>query len=82
MPRTLDEAIAQLRKEPTLPVQAEIDGLTVELRCLDAPPAGDRSAAAVFEELGPWEGELYEQIHAIVSLARREGASRTPLLLP
>jgi hypothetical protein len=81
MPRTLDEAIAQLRKEPALPVQAEIDGLTVELRCLDAPTAGDRSVAAVFEELGPWEGESYEEIHAILSLAREEGARRTLLSL-
>lgn len=72
---TLDEAVAQLKKDPTHPVQAEVDGLTVELRAVENPKRS-KSAAELFAELGPWEGETTEELFEFFRKARREGGSR------
>lgn len=73
---TLDEAVAQLKKDPSHPVQAEVDGLTVELRAVEKP-ARSKSAADLFAELGPWEGESTEEMFAFFREARREGGQRS-----
>jgi len=75
MPTTLDEALAQLRTDPSHPVQVEVDGLTVELRVVAKPPR-TKSAADLFEEIGPWEGETTEELLAFLREARREGGQR------
>jgi hypothetical protein len=54
--KTLDEALQQLKREPGQPVRAMIEGLTVEVRVVPDLPVS-RSAAALFAEIGPWEGE-------------------------
>jgi hypothetical protein len=77
LPGTIEEAIVQLRRDPTRSVRAEVDGLTVELRRVDAEPEAGELAADVFREIGPWEGESYEEIRAILTEARREGARRS-----
>jgi hypothetical protein len=41
-----------------------------------APPESRAAALAVFEEVGPWEGECDEGIRARLEEARREGGSR------
>jgi hypothetical protein len=54
--RTLDEALQRLKREPGEPVRATVEGMTVEVRVVPDAPA-IRSAADVFAEIGPWEGE-------------------------
>lgn len=71
----LDEALAALKRDPTKPVRARVGDLTVELRAVPETRA-DRSAADLFEEIGPWEGETTEELLAFFDEARRMGASR------
>ncbi len=68
---TLEEAIKHLRRDPSRPIRARLDGLTVELRAVGTP--SKRSAAEAFDELGPWEGESTEEVLELLSQARREG---------
>ena len=56
MTKTIDEALKQLKREPGQPVRAMVEGLTVEVRVVPELPVS-RSAAALFAEIGPWEGE-------------------------
>ncbi len=77
LPGTLEEAIAQLRKDPIRPVRAEVDGLTVEVRRVETAPAAGSCAADVFREVGRWEGESDQEIRSILAEARREGAGRS-----
>lgn len=74
--KTLDEAIAQLERDPRNRVIASVRGLAIEIRALppgDEPPA--RTAREAFERLGPWEGETQEQIVNILREGRMAGAS-------
>lgn len=72
MTSTLDEAVAQLEKDPTHPVRARIGDMTVEVRPV-VEAAGDRSAADVFAALGPWAGETTDELLQLLSDARRRG---------
>ena len=78
LPGTLEEAIAQLRKDPMRPVRAEVDGLTVEVRRVETPPAAGTSAADVFREIGPWEGESDQEIRTILAGPVKVSASISP----
>lgn len=49
--------------------------MTVELRVIVKPPRG-KSAADLFAEIGPWEGESTEELIAFLRDARREGGQR------
>lgn len=73
---TLEEAVAQLKRDPTHPVRASVDGLTVEVRAVPEPE-GARSAADVFAGLGPWAGESTEEILRLLAEARRAGSQRS-----
>jgi hypothetical protein len=73
--KTLEEALQQLRGDPDHPVRARVEGMVVEVRVVAEPPPG-RSAADVFAEIGPWQGESTEEIMTFLAQARREGASR------
>lgn len=71
--KSLEEAIQRLRSDPLHPVEAIIDDLRVELR---VPPP--RSAADVFREIGPWEGESTDELWKRLEDERRRGGSGEP----
>jgi len=73
MVRGIEEAVAELRKHPEEPVTAEIDGLVLELRFQRRRTADD-----IFQEIGPWEGESYEELSDRLRRARKEGGSKEP----
>lgn len=73
MIKTIDEAVAELKRDPGHAVTAEVDGLVVEMRY-----KGRRSAADVFRELGPWKGESTEEMQAFFRESRRQGGSGEP----
>lgn len=73
---TLEEAVAQLKKDPGQPVRARVGDLTIEVRAIDERDAA-RSAAEVFAELGPWAGESTEEILQVLAEARRSGGRRS-----
>ena len=82
IPASLEDAVAELKRDPRRPVHARVDGLEVEIRVVEkstAPGAGlgDRMAAA-----GPWQGETEEEILAILREARRSGGSEEPPSMP
>lgn len=84
-PLPLDEAIKALKRDPTHPVRVRVDEhLTVEVRAVPgigresrALAAGEQSAADVFREIGPWEGETPDELLEFLAEARRRGGSRS-----
>ena len=72
---TIEEALELLKSDPTQPVRTRVGELTIEVRLVEEPP-DPRSAAAVFAELGPWEGETTEEILAMLAEGRRRGGQR------
>jgi hypothetical protein len=84
-PTTLEEAVAQLKRDPAHPIRLVVDGMEIELRRPAEPgvipgPAdqsnlGDRMAA-----VGPWQGESTEEIIQILREAR-QGSRKLPDLL-
>lgn len=73
MVRSLEEAIQRLQVDPTHPVEAMIGGLHVEMRVKEPP-----SAADLFREIGPWEGESTEELFERFAEERRRGGSGEP----
>ena len=71
--KDLREALDELRRNPARPVETEVDGLHIELR---GKPR--RSAADVFAEIGPWEGEAREELEHRLAAARSAGGSAEP----
>lgn len=74
--KSLEEAIQRLRGDPLHPVEAIVDDLRVGLR-VKAP----RSAADVFREIGPWEGESTDELWKRLEEERWRGASGEPRTL-
>lgn len=75
MAKTLDEALKRLKREPSEPVRATVEGMTVEVRVVPDLPTG-RSAVDRFAEVGPWEGETTEEMLKFLAEARRQGSQR------
>jgi hypothetical protein len=73
--KTIEEAVEELRRDPTRPVRTTIGGLTIEVRAV-SEPGSVKSAADTFAELGPWEGETTEELLAMFAEARRTGSRR------
>ena len=78
-PMTLDQAVAELRRDPLHSVHARVDGLEVELRVV---PADERSATAedVLGGAGPWLGETTEEILRVMQEFRRDDRREPPQL--
>ncbi len=68
MSKTLDEAVAQLERDPEHAVTAKVSGMVVELRF-----RGRRTAADIFKEVGPWEGETQQELTDLLKAGRRNG---------
>ncbi len=82
IPASLEEAVAELKRDPRRPVHARVDDLDVEIRVVEAPAQtgtglGDRMAAA-----GPWQGETEQEILDILRESRRTGSSEDPPSMP
>jgi hypothetical protein len=74
--RTIDEAVEQLKRDPTQPVRTRVGDLTIELRAV-SDATSPKTAAAAFAEIGPWEGETTEEVLAILAQARQSGGQRS-----
>jgi hypothetical protein len=71
--KSLEEVIEQLRRDPAHPAEAELGGLRLEVRVKP-----QRSAADIFREIGPWEGESTEELMRLLAEARRSGGAKDP----
>ena len=76
---TLDEAVAELRRDPLHSVHARVDGLDVELRVVSAD---ERPAMAedMLSGAGPWLGETTEEILRAMQEFRRGDRREPPRL--
>lgn len=78
-PNTIEEAVAQLRRDPTHAVRARVDKMDVELRAMPAPiEKGTRKLGSRMAALGPWLGESTEEILRLLREARARGGSIAP----
>jgi hypothetical protein len=78
-PMTLDEAVAELRRDPMHSVHASVDGLEVELRVVSA----DECPAVAEDALGgagPWLGETTEELLRVMQEFRRDDGREPPRL--
>lgn len=77
IPTTLEEAVAQLRRDPGHAVHAQVEGLEVELRVVDGGVSTDGN-----DVLGgaTWEGESAEELLRILKEGRRTDAAAEALL--
>lgn len=71
MVQGIKKAIAALKRDPSQPVTAAIDGLVVEMHVKKRLTADD-----IFRELGPWEGESQEELIKMLREARDQGGSK------
>jgi hypothetical protein len=74
IPASLEEAVAELKRDPSHPVRARVDGLDVEMRVLPSNETvlgvGSRLAA-----IGPWEGIALDELDRILREGREAGDS-------
>ena len=81
IPPSLEEAVAELKRDPSHPVHARVDGLDVELRVLPSNESeaglGTRLAA-----IGPWEGVALDDLMRILRDGRESGDSAAPPEMP
>ena len=71
--KSLEEAVERLRRDPEHQVEAVVGDLRVEVRVKTT-----RSAADLFREVGPWEGEAGEALLLRLADERRRGGSTEP----
>ena len=74
--RTIEEALELLKRDPSQPVRTKVGGLTVEVRAVPEPVTR-ASAAELFAELGPWDGETTSEMLELLASARRQGGRRS-----
>jgi len=81
IPSSLEEAVAELKRDPSHPVHARVDGFDVELRVVPSnethPGVGSRLAA-----IGPWEGIALDELDRILREGREAGGSAAPPEMP
>ena len=78
-PMTLDEAVAELRRDPMHSVHARVDGLEVELRVVSADEC-PATAEDILGGAGPWVGESTEEILRVMQEFRRDDGQEPPRL--
>jgi hypothetical protein len=77
-PATLDEALAQLKRDPSRPVRARIGELDVEMRVIAGGVQGQPGLGDLMAAAGPWEGESTEELIGILREGRDAGGSSEP----
>ena len=85
-PTTLEEAVAELKRDPAHPVRLVVDGIEIEMR---RPPTTDVIAGAVDQSnlgdriaaIGPWQGESTDELIEILRRDREDNARKLPDLL-
>jgi hypothetical protein len=78
IPTRLDEALAELKRDPANAVRARIDGMDVELRAVPPSRLADERLGDWMASAGPWQGETEEEILESLREARRAGGTAEP----
>jgi hypothetical protein len=70
-PQVLEEAIQAIRRDPTHAVRVKLDeGLTVEVRAVDAGAPPRRTVGELLRDVGGWEGESGSALDALFTRQR------------
>ena len=78
-PLALEQAVEALQRDPTHAVRARVGDMTLELRAIpDAAPVVERSAAEALREIGPWEGETYDELVELFEATRQRSSRVVP----
>jgi len=75
---SLDEAVAQLERDPDHPVRARVGKLDVEIRVVRGELRGLSGLGDLMAAAGPWEGESTEELIRILREGRGAGGSAEP----
>jgi hypothetical protein len=78
---SLEQALAELKRDPAHPVQARVDGLDVELRILP-PHEAQAGVGTRLAAIGPWEGVALDDLMRILREGREAGGSAAPPEIP
>jgi hypothetical protein len=71
--KDLEDAIERLRRDPLKPVETVVGDLRLEVRVKASCTAAD-----LFHEVGPWEGESTEELWERLTAERHRGSSEEP----
>ena len=82
IPTSLDEALAELKRDPANAVHARVEGMEVELKVVSRSPAQEIALGDWMAAAGPWQGESEDEILEILREARRTGGSAEPPEMP
>ena len=82
MPITLDEALAELKRDPASAVHARVEGMEVELRVVSRPPSPEMRLGDWMASAGPWQGETEDEILKILREGRSAGGNSEPPEMP
>jgi hypothetical protein len=77
-PTTLDEAVAELKRDPNHPVRARVGELDVEIRVVSGGVKAQAGLGDLMAAAGPWEGESTEELIRILREGRDAGGSAEP----
>jgi hypothetical protein len=80
VPQGLEAAIAQLRRNPAVPVRAQLGDLELELRAVRSSAPGT-ALGDYLASLGPWEGETLAELTERLRAAREAGGAAEPSAL-
>jgi hypothetical protein len=75
---TLDEAVAELKRDPNQPVRARVGELDVEIRVVSGGDQVKAGLGDLMAAAGPWEGESTEELIRILREGRDAGGSAEP----
>jgi hypothetical protein len=76
IPKTLEEAAAELTRHPAEPLRVVVNDVELELRLVTAKRSGRRGSKIA--ALGPWRGESPEEILGMLREGRAAGGSADP----
>ena len=75
IPKTLEDAVAQLKRDPSRSLRVAVNDVEVEVRLVGEQPPGER-AEDVLAGIGPWQGESTAELLSIIHEGRRKDDPR------
>jgi len=75
IPASLEEAVAELKRDPHRPVHARVDDLEVGIRVVAAEAV---APADIFAGVGPWHGQSTEELLRVLREFREHDDEDAP----
>jgi hypothetical protein len=72
LPKTLEEAVTELKRNPSQPLRLLLADVEVELRLVGGADHRDNAVEDVLAGIGPWKGESTEALVRAIREAREQ----------